>query len=118
MQTGGVEDQIGSRKRGESTITKMKNIEKSSSEKETKSDPQGSHQGAEKTTTHEVRKGGGKEDYQQEEDLHPSTSRTGGTGGTGVKRVPVGGGGGGPSHGGGGGRGGRQPGGGGAAAPQ
>ena len=48
----------------------------------------------------------------------PSTSRTRGMGGTGVKRVPVGGGGGGPSHGGGGGRGGRQPGGGGAAAPQ
>ena len=45
----------------------------------------------------------------------PSTSRTRGMGGTGVKRVPVGGGGGGPSHGGGGGR---QPGGGGAATPQ
>ena len=45
----------------------------------------------------------------------PSTSTIGGTGGTGVKRVPVGGGGGGPSHGGGGGG---QPGGGGAATPQ
>ena len=62
MQTGGVEDQISSRKRGKSTITKMKNIERSSSEKETKSDLQGSHKGAEKTTTHEVRKGGSKED--------------------------------------------------------
>ena len=40
----------------------MKNIKKSSSEKETKSDPQGSHQGTKKTTTHKVRKGGGKED--------------------------------------------------------
>ena len=44
----------------------------------------------------------------------PSTSRTGGMGGTGVKRMPVGGEGSGPSHGGGGG----QPGGGGATAPQ
>ena len=48
----------------------------------------------------------------------PSTCRTRGTGGTGVKRVPVGGGGGGPSDGGGGGGGGGQPGGGGATAPQ
>ena len=46
----------------------------------------------------------------------PSTSGTGGMGGTGVKRMPVGGGGGGPSHGGGGSGG--EPGGRGATTPQ
>ena len=115
MQTGGVEDQISSRKMGESTVTKTKNIKRSSSEKETKSDPQGSHKGAEKTTNHKARKGAAKKTLPARGGPTPSTSRTRGMGGTGIKRVPVGGGGGGPSHGGGGGR---QPGGGGTATPQ